>query len=68
MVWIAEGCTAPLNVVIHESVHVFQKLCYLVGEEEPGDEFAAYTIAHIAETILSDRILDALSKERGQTV
>jgi hypothetical protein len=38
--------------LIHEAVHIFQGVCKYIQEDEPGDEFAAYTTAFIATTLL----------------
>lgn len=64
VVWVHEKCANPVEIIIHESVHVFQKICTILSETEPSDEFEAYTIAHIATTLLEKRRLDAVYDER----
>lgn len=38
----------------HESVHIFQRLCKSIGEDEPSKEFEAYSIEHIAERLMRE--------------
>lgn len=38
--------------IIHESVHVYQECLRFLGEKNPGDEFAAYSIQNIAEQLM----------------
>jgi len=38
----------------HEAVHIFQQQCHLMGEDKPSDEFAAWSIQHIAEALMQD--------------
>ncbi len=64
VVWVHEKAVNPVETLIHESVHVFQKICEVLSEECPSDEFEAYTIAYIATTLLEKRRLDALHEER----
>lgn len=35
------------DMLVHEAVHVVQQLCNWTGEENPGDEFQAYTTQHV---------------------
>lgn len=47
----------PIEVaaaLVHESVHVFQRLCDSIGEDQPSREFEAYSIERIAETLMRD--------------
>lgn len=42
------------GVILHETVHVFQKMCGYIEEYNPSSEFEAYSIQHIyTELILS---------------
>ena len=45
---------AAVDTIIHESVHAFQALVDFIAEAEPSDEFAAYTTAHIATTLIGE--------------
>lgn len=57
VVWVSDhpDCTGYMvNTLIHESVHVFQAMMSYIGEKKPGHEIQAYTIAEIAETLLSE--------------
>jgi hypothetical protein len=38
-------------MIVHESVHAWQKLCQMIGEEAPGMEMEAYGIQKIFEGI-----------------
>ncbi len=40
--------------LIHEAVHVFQRLCDSIGESEPSREFEAYSIERIAERLMRE--------------
>lgn len=56
LVYIADGMT-PWDItdtIIHESVHVFHAVAKYIGEHTPGEEFQAYTTAHIASTLLKE--------------
>jgi hypothetical protein len=47
----------PIEVaasLIHEAVHVFQRLCDSIGESEAGREFQAYSIERIAERLMRE--------------
>jgi hypothetical protein len=38
--------------IIHEAVHVYQECLRFLGETNPGDEFAAYSIQRISEQLM----------------
>lgn len=45
----------PVDVIltlVHEAVHVFQRLCDSIGEGSPSREFEAYSVERIAETLI----------------
>ena len=42
------------GMLVHESVHVFQRLCDSIGESEPSREFEAYSIERIAEQFMRE--------------
>lgn len=47
----------PIQVassLVHEAVHVFQRLCDSIGEANPSREFEAYSIEHIAERLMRE--------------
>jgi len=66
LVWINKNQSKEdiLDTAIHESVHVFQKLCEYIGEETPSAEFEAYTIANIAKTLMKEFEANAIHEER----
>lgn len=41
-------------VLVHEAVHVFQRLCTSIGEVTPSKEFEAYSIEHISEALMRE--------------
>jgi hypothetical protein len=45
---------AVAATLVHESVHVFQRLCDSIGENEPSREFEAYSIERIAEQFMRE--------------
>lgn len=49
----------PEGVLVHESVHVFSHMMLEMGEEKPSEEFTAYGIEYIYETMSK-----ALAKRR----
>lgn len=47
----------PVDVVltlVHEAVHVFQRLCDSIGEDAPSREFEAYSIERISEALIME--------------
>lgn len=47
----------PIEVaasLVHEAVHVFQRLCDSIGESAPSREFEAYSIERIAERLMRE--------------
>lgn len=40
--------------LVHEAVHVFQRLCDSIGESQPSREFEAYSIERISEQLLRE--------------
>jgi hypothetical protein len=42
--------------LVHESVHVFQRLCDSIGESSPSREFEAYSIERIAERLMREYV------------
>lgn len=47
----------PIDVaatLVHEAVHVFQRLCDSIGEDSPSREFEAYSIERIAERLMRE--------------
>lgn len=45
---------ALASALVHEAVHVFQRLCDSIGESEPGREFEAYSIERISEQLMRE--------------
>ena len=50
--WEGRDPIEVAGILIHESVHVFQSLCRIMGESYPSDEFEAYTIQVIAMRLM----------------
>lgn len=47
----------PIDVacsLVHEAVHIFQRLCDSIGEASPSMEFEAYSIERIAESLMRE--------------
>lgn len=47
----------PIQVactLVHEAVHVVQRLCDSIGEDEPGREFQAYAIERVSEQLMRE--------------
>jgi len=42
------------GVLTHEAVHAWQHYCEHIGEDNPSDEFEAYAIQHIAQSLFSE--------------
>ena len=40
--------------IVHEAVHIFQRLCEQLGETHPSKEFQAYSIERITETLMRE--------------
>lgn len=47
--------------LVHESVHIYQRLCESIGETRPGKEFEAYTIERIAERLMREYVRQTTS-------
>ncbi len=45
---------AHAGLIVHESVHVFQYITEMLGEEFPSSEFQAYGIQHIAGALMQE--------------
>lgn len=39
-------------MLVHEAVHVFQRVCEHIGEDSPSDEFEAYSIQAISQELM----------------
>lgn len=56
----------PIHVavtLVHEAVHVFQRLCDSIGESEPSREFEAYSIERIAERLMREFVRQTSTRE-----
>lgn len=40
------------TVLVHEAVHVFQQHCKNIGEDNPSEEFEAYSIQQISQQLM----------------
>lgn len=40
------------SMLVHEAVHVFQKVCDRIGEDHPSAEFEAYSIQAISQELM----------------
>lgn len=41
-----------IKLLVHEAVHVFQRLCETIGEDTPSKEFQAYYIEYISDFLI----------------
>jgi hypothetical protein len=61
----------PIQVacaIVHESVHVFQRLCDSIGESAPSREFEAYSIEHFSECLMREFVRQTQSRaKRNET-
>ncbi len=53
--------TNVILTITHEAVHVFQRICDLLGEDDPGNEVEAYAIERITQNLI-----DAFMTLKGQ--
>lgn len=47
----------PIQVagtLVHEAVHIFQRLCDSIGESQPSNEFEAYSIERISGELMRE--------------
>ena len=42
-----------VDTLVHEAVHVWQTVKKTMGEEEPSEEFEAYSLQHITRNLIS---------------
>jgi hypothetical protein len=42
------------GILIHESVHIWQRYCEIIGESNPGKEQEAYGIQSISQELLTE--------------
>lgn len=40
------------SLLVHEAVHIFQKVCDYIGEDHPSAEFEAYSIQAISQELM----------------
>jgi hypothetical protein len=55
----------PIDVactLVHESVHIFQRLCDSIGEHQPSAEFEAYSIERISESLMREFVRQTQGK------
>lgn len=55
----------PIEVactLVHESVHIFQRLCQSIGETDPSMEFEAYSIERISEALMREFVRQTQEK------
>ena len=46
-----QSYVSTMAMIVHESVHVFQEMCQMMGEDKPSKEFEAYSIQNISQTL-----------------
>lgn len=44
--------TEVAGILVHEAVHIWQRICIVLGEKRPSDEFEAYSIQTIAQNLM----------------
>ncbi len=47
------GCDIA-SLLVHEAVHVFQRYCQSIGEDDPSMEFEAYSIQNICSELFDE--------------
>lgn len=50
-----ETCSDPIQIaamLVHEATHIFQEDCRIIGESDPSDEFMAYSIQSLSQTLM----------------
>lgn len=43
-----------VGLIVHECVHMFQKICEYIGEARPSPEFQAYAIQRLTQDMLGE--------------
>jgi hypothetical protein len=39
-------------LLVHESVHIWQEICEIIGESNPSSEFEAYSIQYLSQQLI----------------
>jgi hypothetical protein len=60
-----DGSTSGVQIaslLVHEAVHIWQRICEIIGEVTPSSEFEAYSIQHI-----SQELMNSYAEQTGQS-
>lgn len=50
----SKDLTSTLALIVHESVHVWQEIRSMMGEQSPSKEFEAYSIQAISQQLMTE--------------
>lgn len=61
----ADDPIALASALVHEAVHIFQRLCDSIGEANPSREFEAYSIERIAERLMREFVRQTTAAKKA---
>jgi len=52
--WQGKARESVYALLVHEAVHIWQRMCEIMGEREPSSEFEAYCVQAISQRLFME--------------